>query len=67
MGTEAGDLFDELKKCVKQKIVMLAQEKSDPIEIAEALGLPLKTVLTLIGMMAQEGAIRIVRVEPNNK
>ncbi len=67
MGLEAGDLFDELKKCVKQKIVMLAQEKPDPVDIAEALGLPLKTVLTLIGMMAEEGTIRIVRVEPNNR
>ncbi len=67
MVLEAGDLFDELKKCVKQKIMMLAQEKPDPAGIAEALGLPLKTVLTLIGMMAQEGTIRIVRVEQNNK
>lgn len=58
------ELFGELKKCVKEKILSLVQEKQDPAEIADVLGLPEKTVLILIGMMAQEGSIRIARIEP---
>ncbi len=61
------ELFNEWMEGVKKKILTLAEEKSDPVEIAAAIGMSQKAILILITTMAREGSIRITGIQPGNK